>query len=561
MRSGPPRRSRRTTAPLRRVFRAPILVLLPALALRAAGPAAGAGDHPRIASIRIERSDVFEVRESDRYFPYKLANRLHIETREHVIRRELLFDVGSPADPDVLYESERNLRRLEFLHDNCRIVTIPRADGRVDVVVRVRDTWTTRPEISYEREGDRSTGDISFVEQNVAGFGKLAGLSFRRELDRDSGGVTYRDPRLLGTWWTLDAEYFDRSDGLLYALDTRRPFYSLLTERAGGVAGGHFSQVTELQIDGEDAPGFRQRQTRVLLDLARALETGYARVRRLDWRFRVEDDFFEVEPDEPPLDPRPPLGGSGYVALPEDRKFRILEVEYRHLDADYVKAAYLDRFDRTEDLNLGEDWAVSLGVSPDTLGDTRDRLFFAGRYDRWHRLGESAWLKTGARLSGRTETGRGRNVLGGFDVSWYHLGWPRQTLVAHAGYAFGHNMDGDGQILLGADTGLRGFDNRRFDGNKRVLLNVEDRVYLIFDWGRLLSIGVAAFADAGYVWRAGSGVDPGDLLADVGVGLRFDLTRGRSGTVIRLDWAYPLNRLGQEEHPGGVLSFSTGQAF
>ncbi|MGH9749674.1 MAG: BamA/TamA family outer membrane protein [Candidatus Polarisedimenticolia bacterium] len=561
MRSGPRDRKRRPHSAARRFLRVLILMSLPALASGAEEQAAGTGAHPPIATIRIERSDVFEVRESDRYFPYKLANRLHVETREHVIRRELLFDVGSPADPDVLYESERNLRRLGFLHDNSRILTVSRPDGRVDVVVRVRDTWTTRPEISYEREGDRSTGRVSFVEQNVAGFGKVAGISFRRELDRDSGGLMYQDPRLLGTWWTLDAEYFNRSDGILYSLATGRPFYSLLTERAGGVAGGHFSQVTELQLDGEDAPGFRQRQTRGLIDLAHAFDRGYDRVRRLDWRLRVEDDAFAIEPGEPPLDPRPPLGGAGYAALPDDRRFRILELEYRHLDVDYVKAAFLDRFDRTEDLNLGEDWSVSLGVSPDFLGDARDRLFFGGRYERWHRLGEIAYLRTGARLSGRTETGRGRNVLGGLDVSWYHLGWPRQTLVAHAGFAFGHAMDGDGQILLGADTGLRGFDNRRFDGNKRVLLNVEDRVYLLFDWARLLSIGVVAFADAGYVWRAGRGVDPGDLLADVGVGLRFDLTRGRSGTVIRLDWAYPLSRLGQEENPGGVLSFSTGQAF
>jgi outer membrane protein assembly factor BamA len=182
---------------------------------RAAERDAPSPSHPVIATIRIDRSDVFEkAAEEQGDFPYRLANRLHIETREHVIRRELLFSEGSPADPDVLYESERNLRRLTFLHDNAQIEAVPRPDGMVDVVVHVRDIWTTRPEISVRHQGGTTTGRLSFVEGNVLGFGKTAGISFRKDLDRDSGGVLYRDPRLLGTRWTLETEYFNRSDGL-----------------------------------------------------------------------------------------------------------------------------------------------------------------------------------------------------------------------------------------------------------------------------------------------------------------------------------------------------------
>jgi hypothetical protein len=517
--------------------------------------------HPTIASIRIERSDVFDLREDDPYFPYGLANRLHVETREHIIRRELLFAEGGPADPDVLYESERNLRRLGFLHDNSRIVTVPRPDGRVDVVVRARDIWTTRPEASIKREAGETTGRFSFVEGNVAGFGKTAGVSFRRELDRRSGGVLYADPRLLGTWWTLDAQYFSVSDGISYGLKTERPFFSLLTPRAGGARGSYFRQVTELQIDGEDAPGFRQRSATGAIHLAHALRADYHLVRRLEYRLRFEEDLFDVEPGEPPLDPRPPLGGAGYAALPDDRRFRILEVEYQHQDVDYVRARFLDRFDRLEDVNLQESWAVSLGVSPRFLGDAHTHLFFAARYERWHRVGSAGYLRTRAYASGRFLAGRGRNTVTGFDLTHYRLLLPRHTLVFNLDQVFGHNLDGDRQFLLGADSGLRGYDNRRFDGNKRLLLNAEDRIYLAFDVARLLSIGLAVFADAGYVWRAGRGQDLGDLVADAGVGLRFDFTRGKTGAVVRLDWAYPLNRLGQDENPRGVFSLSAGQAF
>jgi len=169
------------------------------------------GSYPIIAAIRIDRDDVFDLDNPDeRHLPYIWANRLHIETREQIIRRELLFDVGDRADPDVLYESERKLRALAFLHDNSRIETMPRNDGRVDVVVHTRDIWTTKPVASINRSGNDTTGRFSFVEENLLGFGKRLGVSLKKELDRKSGGIEYSDPRLLGSRWTLGAFYFER---------------------------------------------------------------------------------------------------------------------------------------------------------------------------------------------------------------------------------------------------------------------------------------------------------------------------------------------------------------
>src|SRR5436309_13215057 len=252
------------------------------MAILAPGPAAARDtsetrDQPRrtfplIATIRIDRGDVFDLSNPDeRHLPYIWANRLHFETREYVIRRELLFEEGAPADPHVLYESERNLRRLTFLHDNSRIETVPRDDGRVDVVVHTRDVWTTRPSVSINREGNETTGRFSFSEQNMFGFGKSLGLSLKKELDRDSGGIEYSDPRLLGTRWNLNASYFDRSDGILYSARADRPFFSVSPVQAGGGGGSHFSQVTTLQIDGDDAPGFRQRQSHLQLRYGREI--------------------------------------------------------------------------------------------------------------------------------------------------------------------------------------------------------------------------------------------------------------------------------------------------
>ena len=436
-----------------------------------------------------------------------------------------------------------------------------RPDGRIDVVVYTRDVWTTRPSVSFKREGDRTTGRFSFQESNLFGRGKSASLVFNKELDRNSGGVDYSDPRVAGTWWTLDASYFSRSDGLLYLFDAERPFYSLLTRNAGGGGGSHFSQVTTLQLDGEDAPGFRQHHTDLDLHYGRALRTGYDKVHRLIGRFRVDDDLFDPEPGEAPLSPRPAVGGAGYAALPDDRRFRVLEAEYQSAGVRFTRVSYLDRFDRFQDINLGNDWALSLGVSPVFLGDDHNHLFVSGRFARWFHFTPNTYSQGEIVTSGRYLAGVGQDVVTQADFRHYYVGLPRQTLVGHAEQRWGHNLDGDHEFLLGAESGLRGYDSRRFDGNKRLLLNAEDRAYIVFDWLHLVSVAFAGFADAGYVWRAGESEDLGDIVGDVGVGLRFDVTRGGGGTVIRLDYAYPVSTLGREENPRGVLSFTAGQAF
>ncbi|MDE2293793.1 MAG: hypothetical protein KGL53_17180, partial [Elusimicrobia bacterium] len=65
----------------------------------------------RIASIEVERVNVFDLsRPGEDWWPFRIADRIHVMTREGVIRRELLFHAGGPFDPLRALETERNLR-------------------------------------------------------------------------------------------------------------------------------------------------------------------------------------------------------------------------------------------------------------------------------------------------------------------------------------------------------------------------------------------------------------------------------------------------------------------
>src|ERR1041384_7494365 len=69
-----------------------------------------------IGKITIDNRDIFDTSQPSESNPlFKLANGIHIQTRKDFIRRELLIKEGDAYDPALVDETERNLRRFNFL--------------------------------------------------------------------------------------------------------------------------------------------------------------------------------------------------------------------------------------------------------------------------------------------------------------------------------------------------------------------------------------------------------------------------------------------------------------
>jgi hemolysin activation/secretion protein len=103
-------------------------------------------------------------------------------------------------------------------------------------------------------------------------------------------------------------------------------------------------------------------------------------------------------------------------------------------------------------------------------------------------------------------------------------------------------LDEDAQLLLGGDSGLRGYPLRYQGGTARALLTLEQRIYT--DWFpfRLFNVGGAMFFDAGRTWGRGPvNTAPLGLLRDLGLGLRFGNSRSGLGNVVHIDFSYALD--------------------
>lgn len=156
-----------------------------------------------IDTIRIERRKVFD-RDSLPWIE-RAGNRVHVMTRERVIRRDLLFREGDPIDPELLVRNQQLLRSRDYISDAAiELVPSPHDSTRVEVIVRTRDSWTISADVGIHGDG-RTMFSVS--DANILGTGNM--LNIKTHFDRrnfDYGGniVEYRIPNVLGTFYRAE---------------------------------------------------------------------------------------------------------------------------------------------------------------------------------------------------------------------------------------------------------------------------------------------------------------------------------------------------------------------
>jgi hemolysin activation/secretion protein len=206
---------------------------------------------------------------------------------------------------------------------------------------------------------------------------------------------------------------------------------------------------------------------------------------------------------------------------------------------------HLNRFERPDDVNLGHRLSAFAGLSSNALGGLGENaVFYFLSYGLGFRLGMDGFLLAEGLWDGRRRNDRVENAVARARFNVVKKLHPRRTLLAKADFRYGTNLDPEVQLRLGAESGLRGFPVRQFNGSRSLLLSAEARVFLVDDFARLVSLGAALFADTGYAWPDGSPIALDDLHSNVGVSLLIGRNRvSSSRPAIRVDFAYALDRI------------------
>jgi hypothetical protein len=522
-----------------------------------------APDGKTIAKVYVVNEDVFSQR--DWYF--QLFNIFHRTTRSTILERELLLKPGDRYDPALVEESMRNLqspppllvaRRQVFQPELSSVVVIlPIASvvpGQVDLLLVTRDVWSLRLNTNFEYQGNKLVLlQTSLSENNFLGWRKYVAVTFNFDQGAYYYGPQYFDPNIAGTRWQMWASalfYTSRAthdyEGNSQLASIRYPFYSLATRWAGGVDLVHQNAVARdflgnglRPVDLTATPAmeaipleYRRRITTVDGNVTRSF--GVALIRRIGAGYLVDARHSESLPDfsnfaDPVL---APVFLTEYAPISETKSEPYLH--YVMFTPRYALLRDLDTFELRENRQLGPTLDMQAGVGFPGLGADRRALDLRGqlRYAVGP-AGSYAFVQLYAesrRWDGQWIDQRGTATA--------YLATPQiarlMRLVMQAQIDSYRADTRRTAIILGGDTGMRGYAVGEFRGSTAVLGHAELRTAAVPVWSQ--RFGALLFYDVGD--SAGT-FDQLALRHDVGVGLRWLLVQANSA-VIRFDWAVPL---------------------
>jgi len=538
-------------------------------------PERGAGQvcpSGQISYVFIDNNSIFDLSELDPEasfrWAYGLANKVHVRTREEFIRDELLFRVGDCLDPVLLEETERLLRAYRFI-GFADVFAIPQPDGTHHVNVYTRDEWTTKMDLGLRVDGGVKIEGIEVTEENFLGKGVLLRGFFKRDKEIQDLGLELESPRFLKTRWdarvslgnTRTGNFFEEAltypfvgevgrIGALQSLLWRETVFSysaasvpsythlllpFLDQRWDVAVGGRFGKPGNLTVLGFGL----SKESIEFRDLPMGLE------------YVVDKNFSNTASVDS-------TGLSEIEGQIQSRRANRINFFLARRKIEFVQRRGLDALRGIQDVSVGTEVFLGLGHAWKALREgggisaedlhAQTSLFAGGAWDGWvintQASTEARLVRTAGNLGSEW-----KDVFAEADmlVYWQHGDEDFHTLLFRLSASGGWAVETPFQLTLGGRAALRGYRDEVYPGAHRILMTLEDRVFLPSPSPGLVDLGLAFFLDVGHM-GAGEvpfGVDSG-WRGNLGVGFRLGLPPGTTN-VFRIDLAVPLGSKTQLE--------------
>jgi hypothetical protein len=535
-----------------------------------------------ISEIFVDNGSVFEVGSDDldaRFnWAYRTANRMHVRTREGVIRRELLFRAGDCYVPALLGDSERILRSLSFIAD-ADVFAVLQPDSSYHVVVETRDEWSMRLEPQWDNDdGGMALTGVELREDNLFGSGQHVSAYFKEYQGERVYGARVGTRQLLGTVLDADLSVAKTPVGVSVVQRLAYPFRGESGRWAFRQQIEHLERNFEIFVPREDGPGVQRRffaEERRTFDVGAVMRLGRRGHQTLfglavagEWTEYPRDYLSTDGGGDQPMTQQLPGPGEPAPApvtgLDTLSSVRVVFLAGQR-NVYFQRRRALDAVRGTEDVRLGVEAEFAVGRSLSAFSDDDDLMVDAG-FSFAGAPFRSVVAGVRATASGRRDFGADagsfewRSVFGQVDgwAYWRPTEQSRHTFVAAGSMVGGWRTTVPFQLTLGHRAGLRGFPTHAYPGERRMVATLEHRAYLGWPYPRLFDLGTALFVDVGKIWEGGDTYgETSPWATSLGAGLRLAFPPGSRRTY-RLDVAVPVTR-GYSARDV-VFTFGVGQA-
>ena len=444
-----------------------------------------------------------------------LANSFHYKTRNWVIRERLLFKEGEKLNYRTLYESERLMRSTNLFLD-VKIKVFPSAISKdeVELVVITKDRWTLTYLASY-KPGDKS-GYLGLKDNNFIGLGHTAEAEITYNNDPSiglGGKMGYTVSNIKGSYTDFHVGFEANKKYDTKTISLSKPFVTYGTDWIAGF---------ELKWERNTYDTFDQNGKLVSLPLKQSsqdLWAGHSFPVNIANEFKKSNSnlitslrILSLNHSERPYNPM---------------QYRIFENSTMLLfgvglvSRSFYKDKFVLQFGTTEDIPVGESISLSTGPEKRELSNRwyigletaysnwyDDYGYFSGRIGMGAFRGNNQWEQNTYRLSLLYNT--------------YLYKWKiwKYRLFMNYNILLGYNRISGELTYLNSGTGLRGFNKSYISGTKRMVLNLEARIFSPY---QLLGfvIGGVAFSDFGLIAGSNQGFLSSRFYQGYGAGFRI----------------------------------------
>ena len=482
-----------------------------------------------IGSIYIRRLGVFgqsvydTLRKSGNWIE-RAGNRVHVNTRENVIRRSyLLFKEGDAVSPNVLRDNERLLRNTSIFHD-ARILVLPREGSRqfVDVYVITQDVWTLLPTGGV---GSLNRFSIGFEQRNFRGLGHQLYSQVAYNGNDPRQQVEYRGrytvPFIGKTFLTAQAELLYLRDLKQTSLRLFRPFLTPDTKYAGSIQVNH-TRINDRVITRSDCV--------LVVPLSyNYSDVWFGRSFRLFYRQQDSDEkgrsrlIVAIRNTNYEYKDRPSVTADTNQRY-QDSRTTLFSVGFSRRK--YIRDVLIYGFGRTEDVPVGESVAGVIGFDNAELGQ---RLYTGLNFSQGKYIKRAGYLYGLLSLGGYARTkGIEQGVLS-LESNYFSpllkTKWGNMRHFFNTRFTTGIERFENEYITLGSNgSGINtdgiGINNDALRGTKRWLINYEN---ILFSQLNLVGFRVAfiTFANIGLVSFTDRPLLRGPLYQGYGIGFRL----------------------------------------
>ncbi len=443
-----------------------------------------------------------------------IGNKISVNTRESNIASLILFKAGDRLDPLRIKESERLLRRQEYIRD-ARIIVPSNAklkNDSVDIIIIIQDRWsinasvgvsTTSTEFKVSESNLMGTG-ARVIQGGRYDFAKNKFSNWQGELSDNNIQNTYIDGKL----------FYNISPTLRWhGVNFERTFFSPLTKWAGSAGISRYNQTLEYLVsDGIIIPAnlsynLSDAWLGRSIKINQSKESGRTNSLVLGARY-VRTDFF----DKPSL-------LLDTLNSYQNRNLYLFSLGFS--SRRYYKDKKIFRFGNTEDIPEGRSFNIIAGLYNE--GNTK-YIYNALKYSSGRHVDNFGYLSGSVQYGVYNSNFIASRGVFHVDVSYFSDLWTRGKWNMRQFVYFqstnGLNRLPSESISINGrgQEGLYGFNSFAVLGQNKNLLKFESIIYTPFNFAGI-QVATVAFAGFGKISKPlFPNINPNTIYQAYGIG-------------------------------------------